>query len=68
MVGRGYEYMDLEPTAIASDRAAGPAGFAGSAAHQSGTKPAGLATLTGHHFGGDSTAPMLPTTWTPDLD
>jgi PPE-repeat protein len=70
MIGRGYEYMDLEsePTVTASDRDSGTVGFAGSAARDSGAEPAGLATLTRDQFGGSSTVPMLPGTWNPDLD
>ena len=65
MIGRGYEYMDLEPepTVTASDRDAGPLGFAGTAARTGGAEPAGLATLTRDQFGGSSTVPMLPGTW-----
>ncbi len=65
MIGRGYEYMDLEPepTVTASERDSGPLGFAGSAARESGAEPAGLATLTRDQFGGSSTVPMLPGTW-----
>jgi PPE-repeat protein len=70
MIGRGHEYMDLEPesTVTPSDRDTGPFGFAGSAAQEGGAEPSGLATLTHDRFGGDSTVPMLPTTWNPDLD
>lgn len=70
MLGRGYEYMDLEPepAVTASDRDAGPLGFAGSAARAGADKPGGLATLTEDQFGGDSTVPMLPTTWNQDRD
>lgn len=70
MIGRGYEYMDLEPepTVTASDRASGTLGFAGSAPRDSGAEPTGLATLTRDQFGGSSTVPMLPGTWDPDLD
>ena len=70
MIGRGYEYMDLEPepTVTASDRDSGTVGFAGSAARESGAEPAGLATLTRDRFGGSSTVPMLPGTWNTDLD
>jgi hypothetical protein len=69
MIGRGYEYMDLEPepTVTASQRDAGPLGFAGSAARPT-AEPAGLATLARHQFGGSSTVPMLPGTWDPQLD
>ena len=66
MIGRGYEYMDLEPTP--SDVGAGRLGFAGSAARESGAEPTGLATLTRDQFGGDTTVPMLPGTWNPELD
>jgi PPE-repeat protein len=68
MIGRGYEYMDLEPTVTASDGGAGPLGFAGSAPREGEAEPSGLATLTRDQFGGASTVPMLPTTWNPDLD
>jgi PPE-repeat protein len=77
MLGRGYEYMDLEqeldyagsepePAVTASDRDAGPIGFAGSAARAGADKPGGLATLTEDQFGGSSTVPMLPSTWGTD--
>jgi PPE-repeat protein len=70
MLGRGHEYMDLdqELTVTASDRDAGPLGFTGSAARDGTAEPGGLATLTRGQFGGESTVPMLPTTWNPDLD
>jgi hypothetical protein len=70
MIGRGYEYMDLEreSTVTASDDGSGPIGFPGSAARADGAEPSGLATLTRDPFGGDATVPMLPTTWNPDLD
>ncbi|ORB72889.1 PPE domain-containing protein [Mycobacterium scrofulaceum] len=75
---RGYEYVDLEPDAgsgvdplgdpapsIASDRAAGPLGFAGTAG-KGAADAAGLATLAGDEFGGGPTLPMLPGSWEPD--
>ena len=70
MIGRGYEYMDVEPepTVTASQRDAGSLGFAGSAASGSAAQPAGLATLAPDQFGGSSTVPMLPGTWDPQLD
>ncbi len=68
MIGRGYEYMDLEPTVTASQRDSGTLGFAGSAAREGGAEPSGLATLTLDQFGASSTVPMLPGTWNPDLD
>jgi PPE-repeat protein len=77
MLGRGYEYMDVEPepedlelepesTVTASDRNAGPLGFAGSAAKAGAAKPAGLASATQDQFGGSSGLPMLPSTWNQD--
>ena len=70
MIGRGYEYMDLEPepTVTPSDDGSGPLGFAGSAPGKGGAEPSGLSTLTRDRFGGTPTVPMLPTTWNPDLD
>jgi PPE-repeat protein len=70
MIGRGFEYMDLEPepTVTASQRNAGTLGFAGSAAREGSPEPTGLATLTRDQFGGSSTVPMLPGTWNADLD
>jgi PPE-repeat protein len=70
MLGRGYEYMDLdqELTVTASDRDAGALGFSGSAAREGAAEPGGLATLARDQFGGELTVPMLPTTWNPDLD
>jgi len=75
MRGRGYEYMDLDqelnypnsaPAVTSSDRSTGPIGFAGSAARPGGSEPSGLATLTQDKFGGSSTVPMLPSTWSSD--
>ena len=70
MIGRGYEYMDVEPepAVVTSQRDAGSFGFAGSPPRGSVAEPAGLATLNRDQFGGDSTVPMLPGTWSPDLD
>jgi PPE-repeat protein len=73
---RGYEFVDLEPDtgspadpleprSVASDRGAGPLGFAGTA-RKSGAEAAGLATLAGDEFGGGPTLPMLPGSWEPD--
>ncbi|GAA4531861.1 PPE family protein [Mycobacterium paraffinicum] len=75
---RGYEFVDLEPDtdsagdpfddagwSVASDRGAGPLGFAGTA-RKGGADAAGLATLAGDEFGGGPTLPMLPGSWEPD--
>ncbi|OBH00593.1 PPE family protein [Mycobacterium sp. E3247] len=75
---RGYEYADLEPdtgpeadafagvaSSVASDRGAGPLGFAGTAS-KGGTDASGLATLAGDDFGGGPSLPMLPGNWAPD--
>jgi PPE-repeat protein len=71
---RGYEFMDVETDAgpapdltpamsgavsVASDRGAGPLGFAGTA-HQDVTEAAGLTTLAGNEFGNGPSVPMLP--------
>ncbi|OBF72262.1 hypothetical protein A5750_17595 [Mycobacterium sp. 852002-51613_SCH5001154] len=75
---RGYEYVDLDPDtdtagdppdeagwSVASDRGAGPLGFAGTA-RKGGAAAAGLATLAGDEFGGGPALPMLPGSWEPD--
>lgn len=69
---RGYEYADLEPNpdapgppvaaSTASERGAGPLGFAGTVAQETG-KASGLATLTDDNFGDGPSLPMLPGTW-----
>jgi hypothetical protein len=69
MLGRGYEYMDLEPepddlttaAAVASGQGAGPLGFAGTAAKET-AQAAGLTTLAGDAFGNGPTTPMTPGT------
>ncbi len=65
MLGRGYEYMDLEPEpgATPSDRGAGPLGFSGTAAKETGTAAAGLTTLADDEFGNSPPMPMMPSTW-----
>ncbi len=65
MLGRGYEYMDLEPepTVEPSDRAAGALGFPGTAHTATATVPAGLATLTDDAFGSGPHTPMMPGSW-----
>lgn len=67
VLGRGYEYMDLEPDpeTVASDGGAGPRGFAGTATKAGARQAAGLITLTGGGLGGAS-LPMMPATWEPD--
>jgi PPE-repeat protein len=76
MRGYGDEFMDMnvqvDPDwvappggeAVASDRSAGPLGFAGTVSKGS-TQAAGLATLSGDDFGGGPNMPMLPNTWDP---
>jgi hypothetical protein len=68
MLGRGFEYMDLEPepTVMPSDTGAGPFGFAGTAANESATTAAGLASLPDDEFGGGPRLPMMPGTWNAD--
>ncbi len=64
MLGRGYEYLDLEDEdAAASIQGAGPHGFAGTAAKTGAGRPAGLATLADDAFGGGPRMPMIPGTW-----
>jgi PPE-repeat protein len=77
----GDEFMDMnidvdpdwgarsgEPPAastVASDRGAGPLGFAGTVSKDGG-QAAGLAALSGDEFGGGPKMPMLPNTWDPE--
>jgi PPE-repeat protein len=79
--GYGDEFMDMnievdpdwgaprgeEPVAstVASDRGAGPLGFAGTVSKGS-ARAAGLSTLAGDEFGGGPTVPMVPGTWDPE--
>jgi PPE-repeat protein len=77
MRGHGNEYMDMNVQVdpdwgappggetVASDRGAGPLGFAGTVSKGS-TQAAGLATLSGDEFGGGPSMPMLPGTWDPE--
>lgn len=79
--GRAYAdaYMDYEddpepepphagtPRVTASDRGAGPLGFAGTAGKGDGAST-GLTTLSTDAFGGGPTSPMLPGTWHPEAD
>ncbi len=77
--GYGDEFMDMnvevdpdwgaaEPVAstAASDRAAGPLGFAGTVRTDARTAAAGLTTLAGDEFGGGPAVPMVPGTWDAD--
>jgi PPE-repeat protein len=67
-LGRGYEYLDLEPepTVTPSGHGAGPLGFAGTASKHAATTAAGLATLSDDDFGGSPRMPMMPSTWGSD--
>lgn len=69
-LGRGYEYMDLEPEppVVPSDQGAGPIGFAGTERKVAGAQPTGLTRVVGGSYGGGSTAPMMPSTWDRELD
>ncbi len=60
---------DREPVAaaVASDRGAGPLGFAGTVDKDSTAAATGLATLNDKGFGGGPTMPMVPGTWGPDV-
>jgi len=68
MLGRGHEYMDLEPeaTVTPSDRSAGPLGFPGTSAKETATTAAGLATIADDEFGVSPRMPMMPSTWGTD--
>ncbi|MBS9533928.1 hypothetical protein KIH27_10060, partial [Mycobacterium sp. M1] len=64
MLGRGYEYMDLEPDPVsASARGGGPFGFADTVPRADAGAPAGLTALAGDAFGGVATMPMVPGSW-----
>ncbi len=77
-LGRGYEYMDVEPepdaepaafdrraAAAASGHGAGPLGFAGTAG-KSAVEAAGLTRLASDTFGGGPAMPMMPRSWKAD--
>jgi PPE-repeat protein len=77
MLGRGYEYMDLEDdddsagsepvgAVAASGTGTGTQGFAGTAAKSGAGQAAGLATLADDAFGGGPRMPMIPGTWSAD--
>ncbi|BBX98603.1 PPE family protein [Mycobacterium lacus] len=69
----GDEFLDMDSDigvtpdygAQASDRGAGPLGFAGTAAKDVATQAAGLTMLAGDEFGGGPRMPMVPGTWEP---
>jgi hypothetical protein len=64
-LGRGYEYMDLEPepSAAGPDPGAKPLGFTGTAPTKTAAAPVGLSVLADDAFGGGPRAPMMPGTW-----
>jgi PPE-repeat protein len=80
--GYGDEFMDMnidvdpdwgapqgeEPVTSteASDRGAGPLGFAGTVRKDTVAQAAGLSTLASDEFGGGPKMPMLPGTWDPE--
>jgi PPE-repeat protein len=59
---------EREPAAsmAASDRGAGPLGFAGTVGKDTVAAAAGLATLSSNGFGNGPTMPMVPGTWGPE--
>jgi PPE-repeat protein len=57
---------ELVSASVASDRGAGPLGFAGTVGKDTRAEAAGLATLNGNGFGGGPTMPMVPGTWGPE--
>jgi PPE-repeat protein len=64
-LGRGHEYMELEPepTVYPSTQGAGPLGFSGTATKVSAGAATGLATLAADDFGSSPRMPMMPSTW-----
>ncbi|ORV13424.1 PPE family protein [Mycobacterium celatum] len=66
-LGRGYEYMDLEPDVAASDQGAGTLGFAGTARKAGAGQAAGLTTLADDALSGPA-MPMMPSSWGTDTD
>jgi PPE-repeat protein len=65
MLGRGYEYMDLEPDE-GRPVGVGAQGFSGTAAKAGGRTAAGLITLADNALGGGPRMPMMPGTWGAD--
>ncbi len=54
--------VELDWATAASDRGAGPLGFAGTVSNDGG-RATGLATLSDDGFGGGPSVPMLPNSW-----
>ena len=48
---------------LASDRGAGPLGFAGTVHKDTAAQAAGIGHLSGNGFGGGPSMPMVPGTW-----
>lgn len=73
--GHRYEYLDADPNpdaagktpATASDRGAGPLGFAGTARGADST-PVGLTTIAGDQLGDGPRMPLLPSSWGPESE
>jgi len=71
--GRRYEYLDADSDAdpagrtpvTASDRGAGPLGFAGTA-HGADAAPVGLTTIGGDSLDDGPRIPLLPSSWGPE--
>ncbi|MEZ0366148.1 PPE family protein [Mycobacterium sp. pUA109] len=78
MLGRGYEYMDLDDelspgggaigdqnvaSRVASQHGAGTLGFTGTVRKPGAVPAAGLTALAGGAFGGGPTLPMVPHSW-----
>ncbi|MDA3638557.1 PPE family protein [Mycobacterium xenopi] len=61
--GHRYEYMDPEPSTMASDQRSGPLGFAGTMPQPAQATAAGLVTLPGDGFGDAPSVPMVPGSW-----
>jgi PPE-repeat protein len=64
---RASDATDPGAPSEASDRGAGPLGFAGTISKRA-AQAAGLAVLGGNGFGGGPATPMVPGTWDPDAE
>ncbi|MCA2344020.1 PPE family protein, partial [Mycobacterium intracellulare] len=70
-----HEYLDADPepdaagktTATASDRGAGPLGFAGTA-HEPDAAPVGLTTIGADSLDDGPRMPLLPSSWGPESE